>query len=212
MKVEREIPMKTTLRSFTLVLVLGVGTVVVPAARAECGYSPSAQKGGASLLPQSWQGSGFGTVSFLLASDHQDGIVGMWKVYFTAKGNADIPDGAPIDTALVVWHSDGTEIMNSGRPPQDGDFCMGVWEKTGWHRFRLNHFAWGGNDTTNAPTGVGNPAGPTHITEKIWLSPDEKSYAGTFVLDATDTSGNNIAHILGTIHATRITVHTKSVF
>jgi hypothetical protein len=203
--------MKTTLRSFTLVLALAVGMVVVPAARAECGYSPSPQKGGASLLPQSWQGSGFGTVSFLLASDQQAGIVGMWKVAFTAKGNADIPDGAPIDNALIVYHSDGTEIMNSGRPPQDGNFCMGVWVKTGWHRFKVNHFA-GGNDTTNAPTGIGNPTGPTHITEKIWLSPDTNSFAGTFVLDATDPAGNPTAHIIGVLTATRITINTNSVF
>jgi hypothetical protein len=54
-------------------------------------------------------------------------IVGMWHVTFTAKGNSEgPPDNTPIDNAVVVWHSDRTEIMNSGRPAQDGDFCLGV--------------------------------------------------------------------------------------
>jgi hypothetical protein len=181
-------------------------------ANAECGNA-TRLKSSSSVMPQSWQsGSQFNGASLLLVSNHHDdGIVGFWKVAFTAKGNADIPDGAPIDNALIVYHSDGTEIMNSGRPPQDGNFCMGVWVKTGWHRFKVNHFA-GGNDTTNAPTGIGNPTGPTHITEKIWLSPDTNSFAGTFVLDATDPAGNPTAHIIGVLTATRITINTNSVF
>ncbi len=31
-----------------------------------------------------------------------------------------------VDNAFVQWHSDGTEIMNSRRPAQDGNFCLGV--------------------------------------------------------------------------------------
>ena len=132
---------------------------------------------------------------------------------FTAEGNGPNgpPDGAPIDAALVVWHDDGTEIMNSGRPAQDGNFCMGIWKKTTYTTYKLNHFALG-NDTTNAPSGIGNPAGPTHIVEWVSISRDGKSYSGTFVLDATDTSGNNVAHILGVISAKRVTVDTTSVF
>ncbi len=48
------------------------------------------------------------------------------------------PDGTPIDNALVVWHSAGTEIMGSARPAQDGDICLGIWEKIGKSRYKLN--------------------------------------------------------------------------
>ena len=132
-----------------------------------------------------------------------------WHVTFTAKGNPDgPPDGTPIDNALIVWHADGTEIMNSGRPPQDGDFCMGVWEKVGPNKYKVNHFAWGGNDTTNAPTGIGNPAGPTRFIERVTLSADGNSFSGTFRLRATDTTGKPTATIFGTITGTRVTMGT----
>jgi hypothetical protein len=53
--------------------------------------------------------------------------VGFWKVTFTAEGNTEgPPDDTPIDSGYVQWHSDGTEIMNSGRPPQNGNICLGV--------------------------------------------------------------------------------------
>jgi hypothetical protein len=74
-----------------------------------------------------------------LVADHnaRDRIVGFWKVQFVAEGNADIPDGTPIDDGLAQWHSDGTAIMHAGlRPPMTGNFCLGVWQKrrgfSGW--------------------------------------------------------------------------------
>ena len=98
--------------------------------------------------------------------------------------------------------------MNSGRPPQDGNVCFGVWEKTGKFRYTLNHFGTG-NDTANAPSGIGNPSGPTHLVEDVMVSRDGKHYAGTFTLDAYDPSNTLVAHIVGVITATRITVHTS---
>jgi hypothetical protein len=98
--------MKRILRNMTAALgILALGTLLVSQASAECGR-PQNFKSGASLHPQSWQDQGgFGTASFLLASYREDPIVGFWKVAFTAKGNPDIPDGTPIDSALVVWHN-----------------------------------------------------------------------------------------------------------
>ena len=138
-----------------------------------------------------------------------DPIVGMWHVTFTAEKNElGPPDGTPIDNSIVVWHSDGTEIMNSLRPAQDGNFCLGVWEKTGKFTYKLNHLPWAGNDTTNAP-GIGNPQGGVQIFQEITLSPDGNHYTGRFTLDAYDPSGNSTAHIIGVINATRLTVNTK---
>jgi hypothetical protein len=199
--------MKTSVTKFTLALgIVLIGAMLTATANASCGDS----KTGATLHRQSWDGLGsFQPGSLLLTSDDGDTIVGMWHVTFTAEGNeGGPPDNTPIDNSIVTWHSDGTEIMNSGRPAQDGQFCMGVWEKTGRLKYKVNHFAWAGNDTTNAPSGVGNPAGPTHIVEEVTLSPDGKHYTGTFSLDAYDTSGNATAHIIGVIRATRITIDT----
>jgi hypothetical protein len=200
--------MTTTFKKLTIALgIVLIGMFLSATAYADCG-SFKLKRPTASLRPQSWQEQ-FQPTSLLRVQQTSDSIVGMWKVNFVAKNNPNgPPDGTPIDTALVVWHNDGTEIMNSSRPPQDGDFCMGVWAKTGTNRYRLNHFAWGGNDTTNAPTGIGNPTGPTHVTETVTLNSDATAYSGTFILTAYDTSGNITAQIRGTINAARITVDT----
>jgi hypothetical protein len=135
--------MKTNFQKLTVALAIILsGAMLAAKANAKCG---SIVKPGATLHPQSWQGQdAFQSGSLLMISDRTDDrIVGMWHVTFTAEGNdGRPPDNTPIDNALVVWHSDKTEIMNSARPPQDGDFCMGVWEKTGKSRYKLNHIAW----------------------------------------------------------------------
>jgi hypothetical protein len=182
-------------------------TIFSLSASAACG---DANQFGTKLRRQSWQGPGsLQPGSLLRTADDSDSIVGMWHVTFTAQGNPNgPPDGTPIDNALATWHSDGTELMNSARPPQDGDFCMGVWKRTGRFTYKLNHFAWFANDTANAPSGIGNPTGPTRILQQVTLSADGKHYSGTFTLDAYDTSGTQVAHIVGVIAATRITINT----
>jgi hypothetical protein len=214
--------MKTMLRKMTTIvgLVL-VGTILTATASAEClSYLPG-HKTGAVVSPQSWSGATFRPASLLMISDHDSEdapIVGFWKVTFTAEGNGKEgpPDDTPIDSAYVQWHSDGTEIMNSGRPPQNGDICLGVWEKTGKFRYKLNHFATGNVIDPNDPTAIGPPGGPTQIVEDIILSRDGNHYTGMFTLDAYDTNHVLLpgGHIIGVITATRITVHTPvtSVF
>jgi hypothetical protein len=85
---------------------------------------------------------------------------------------------------------------------------MGIWKKVARNKYRVNHFAWGGNDTTNAPTGIGNPTGPTRIIEKITVSADGNSVSGTFWLRATDPTGKPTATIIGAITGTRVTMET----
>ena len=201
--------MKSVLNKLTLAMgIVLMGTLLSGDAFAACGDSTKS-KPGASLLPQLWEGQ-YGSFLPISASSSDDRIVGMWHVTFTAEGNElGPPDGTPIDNSLVVWHSDHTEIMASSRPAQDGDICMGIWEKTGKSKYKLNHFAWFANDAANAPTGVGNPTGPVRLLEEVTLSPDGKLYTGTFTIDAYDVAGNQIAHVVGTIAATRITIDTK---
>src|ERR1700720_4032370 len=212
--------MKTTFKRFAAALgIVLISTIFTAQASAEClSYLPG-HKADAVVSPQSWRGAEFGSASLLLVSeqDSNDPIVGFWKVAFTSKGNEpNIPDGAPIDSGFVQWHSDGTEIMNSGRPPQNGDFCLGVGEKTGRSRYKLNHFALGNVIDPTNPTVIGPPGGPTQIVEDIMLSRDGNHYVGMFTLDAYDTNHALLpgGHIIGVITATRITVHTPvtSVF
>ena len=164
---------------------------------------------GACLTAMAAAQSGTPTGKLTRAADTVEPIVGMWHVMFTAEGNSKgPPDGTPIDNAIIVWHGDGTELMNSARPPQDENFCMGIWQKAGTNQYKINHFAWAGNDTANAPTGIGNPTGPTRVTEKITVSADGNSLTGTFSLRATDTTGKTTAYIVGTLTGTRVTTET----
>ncbi|MGH2835950.1 MAG: hypothetical protein ACRDKD_07025 [Solirubrobacteraceae bacterium] len=183
------------------------------------------------LLPADFRGGG----PFTTAA-----ITGLWSFVFTAQGNTGpnapanaigLPDGAVADAGYVTWHDDGTEIMNSGRAPVSGSFCMGVWKQIGPRTYRLNHWAlsWLANypfppgtppSWSSLPGGADDafqPVGPTNIQETITLDRSGNSYTGTFVLTQyqnngsgkpiNDISGAQIVGILeGTVTATRITV------
>jgi hypothetical protein len=129
-------------------------------------------------------------------------IVGFWHVTFISKGTGFIPDGTVVDQGFSQWHPDGTEILNSSRPPATSNFCLGVWEKTGPASYKLNHFALSSDLN-------GNMIGPANIRENVTLDSHGATYAGTFSIDQYDTSGNLLVHIVGEIKATRITVDTK---
>ncbi len=188
---------------------LALAGAMLPSAHAQCGVPLRPIKPAAWHLndkhPQ-WRSAAF-------VEDHEGrkepSIVGMWHVTFTAKtmNGAAVP-ATVIDNALVVWHEDKTEIMNSGRPPQDGNFCLGVWEQTDHLSYRLNHFAWGANNYTPGTSEgvVGQPIGPVHYVETILLGSGGKHYTGTFTLDQYDTSGNVTTSFTGVIKAARITV------
>lgn len=195
-------------------LVLALGTI--SGARAQCGLSTKLVK------PSSWQPQMGGGAHLLKAAlggfnddDDRDApsIVGMWHVLFVAHAvnGQDIPSNAypTIDNALVVWHSDGTEIMNSFRPPQDGNFCLGVWKQTGRRQYFLNHLPWFANSFPNdTNNGIGDPTGPTQITEQVTLSPDGNSYSGMFTLRSYGTDGTPGVWFTGVVTATRITTNT----
>jgi hypothetical protein len=132
-------------------------------------------------------------------------IVGMWKVQFISLGNGNhnpsIPDGALIDFGYGQWHSDGTEIFNSGgRAPATQNFCLGVWGRTGYLAYELNHFAL----SYDAPSGSLN--GTANIREQVTLSPSGDSYTGTFTIDVYAPNGSHVDHLAGTITGTRLTV------
>jgi hypothetical protein len=135
---------------------------------------------------------------------HQDnGIAGMWRFQLVA------PNGAVVDFGYAQWHSDGTEIQNSGlHAPITSNFCLGVWKQIGPGTYQLNHFplAW---DVTGQ-----SPANAIQLTEKVRLT-DEDHLTGTFTLkvyvwtstDSLDVAPSMpVATVTGTITATRVTI------
>ena len=155
-------------------------------------------------------------------------IAGLYEVMLTSDGNDGpngLPPGVPVDHSYVQWHADGNEIMNSGRPAGDGNFCMGTWTQTGVRTYTLNHFmlSWA-QYASDAPDPNLPPAspppgalyvnnqfiGPASLQETITLAKDGQSYTGTFVLTQYDTSYDIITPggvpITGTVTGTRKTV------
>jgi hypothetical protein len=198
-------------RSASVGLVLALAIAVIPNAMAQC-MSKTVVK------PASWSSShpaGARLVqmqaAFHKSDDDDDGpsIVGMWHVKFTALTQGGVPVNFTLDESIVVWHSDGTEIMNSGRPAQDGNFCLGVWARVGKRKYVLNHIPWGGNDAANAPGGIGNPQAGHQLLEAINLSPDGNSYSGNFTTRAYDQNKQPGPVLTGVLTATRITISTS---
>jgi hypothetical protein len=182
-----------------------------------CGYSPTAP---APIFPRQRPDEAKGTSrqpSLVLISAHNDQdsdrdsnqpvIVGLWKFAFTAT----TPFSGPFDAGYVQWHSDGTELMNSGRAPTTGSFCMGVWKQTGRSTYKLNHFAlsWAfdaSTPSTGPGTGGADFVGPTNIREEIIVDKSGNSYKGNFILIQYEPDGTTVAAtITGTVTATRIT-------
>lgn len=127
-----------------------------------------------------------------------DPIVGFWSITLTAEGNeAGPPDGTQIDWGLQQWHSDGTEILNSGSGPKR--FCLGVWVKgPGRTGYELNHFPLDYPDATTLH--------PINLREHVTLSRNHERMTGTFTFDVYDASGKPLQHIAGKVDGHRITV------
>jgi hypothetical protein len=177
-----------------------------------CGYFPG-KAPAAPVRPQYRSGQPL----LVLISEHNDPgsdndsdsaeIVGLWKFAFTATS----PFVGPLDAGYVTWHSDGTELMNSGRAPTTGAFCMGVWKQIGHSTYKLNHFALAWAFDANEPaTGPGTGGaifvGPANIREQVTVDPSGNNYEGTFTLVQYEPDGITVlATITGTVTATRIT-------
>jgi hypothetical protein len=126
-------------------------------------------------------------------------IVGMWEIELVAKNIPNAPpEGIVIDHGYSQWHSDGTEIMNSSRPPATGNFCLGVWKKSGPDTYSLTHRVLSFNLD-------GSPEGPGSLREVVTLDRSGNTFSGTFTFDQFDTLGNLKFHLEGVVRATRIT-------
>jgi hypothetical protein len=99
--------------------------------------------------------------------DADPSIVGFWHFKFILGPNT-------IDAGTQQWHSDGTEVINSGaRSPITGSVCLGVWKKVGERHYKLNHRGIGWNAEGTALQEV------DASEEDVVLSHDGNSYSGT---------------------------------
>jgi hypothetical protein len=128
-------------------------------------------------------------------NSRQPSIVGFW--HFKQMSGMNV-----FDAGFELWHSDGTEIYNSGsRAPDTGNFCMGVWRQIGPRHYFLNHRAIGW-----APGGT-EPAYVATILEDVTLSPNGNSFSGSYIVTAYDLSGHFLQVVSkGKVKATRISV------
>jgi hypothetical protein len=207
--------MKSMMR--TLKWALGVALFVAVSAslsNAQCMKFNVSKQGASLLKPQSLSRmtspAAFAPVAN--ASEHERGdtdddpMLGFWYVTFTS----DTP-GVFFDWAFNQFHSDGTEMMNSGSLGPSA-FCMGVWKRTGHRQYTVNHFPIP-YDTTTDPK---NPVliGIIQIREKITLSGDHNSFTGTFSQGLYDKDGNLLEPpygpglFTGKLEGHRITVDT----
>ena len=133
-------------------------------------------------------------------------IVGMWNIQFLSHGNTThnppIPDGAQIDFGYTQWHSDGTELMNSGgHTPVTGNWCMGTWVRSGYFSYELNHWALSYDAASQVLTTKVN------ILEQVTLDPSGNEFTGTFTITVFNaTTGVQLDRLTGTLAGQRVTV------
>jgi hypothetical protein len=148
-------------------------------------------------------------LSSAASSSASPSLVGMWSFVYISEGNTtrnpSIADGAQLNFGYNQFHSDETEIMNSGaRSPAQENFCLGVWQKTGRYTYQVNHFALNYNATTGAFLGK------IIVVAMLTVSPGGTAFSGTFVETVFDTMGNKTDHVTGQVTAQRITVDTTT--
>lgn len=188
----------------------------VPAAMAGCGDA-SVANGPFTIVSSNGAAQAAQAAKFAPAAQLQTGtgdseasIVGMWSFQFISKGNLthspSIPDGAQLDFGYTQWHSDGTEILNSGgRTPATENFCMGTWTRTDFCAYQLKHFALGYDATSGALTSR------SLIIENVTLDPSGNSFSGTVTIQVYDATGaHQVDQLTGTVTATRLTVNTTN--
>jgi hypothetical protein len=170
-------------------IVLGLGAVGYATSASACDSDSLVHS--ASFQDEQSVGRLFHQADYDNESSHS--IVGMWAFRM-------VPTAGPGDFGYQQWHSDGTELMNSGgRAPATQNFCMGVWRQTGANRYHLNHLA------LSYDAGTGQLNARVNIKEDVSVDPTGNSYSGSFTIDVYDPSGTTeVAHQNGQVTAQRV--------
>jgi hypothetical protein len=166
---------------------------IAPAAWAGCAEEAVKQ-------PSSWQATPANEANALLTrvdlarpDAGRAPIVGLWSFSF-------VSGGAQVDWGYTEWHSDGTEITNSGgHSPASGNFCLGVWRQSGPNTFHLKHYPLGYNPAT------GQLAVKVILTEDVTVDRAGENFAGSFTEDIYDPTGATLLqHVAGTVTGHRV--------
>lgn len=203
--------MEAILKRVSTTLGLAVLTAALaPSVFAGCGGGMPGQAAPASKQPPShFMHATYQPARFVLVDNSPPGaaIVGLWHVVFTQDPQY---GGKVSDDSYVEWHSDGTEIMNSGTHGS-GAFCMGVWAKTGDSTYTLRHIALDYSMTHGI-----TPDAILIIHEQVTLENGGMYFTGRYTIDlyapySTDfpaTPGNHIGQVDGgTVTGERITAN-----
>jgi hypothetical protein len=205
--------------------VVALGTSFAPVARAGCGFNPGVQPKG-SLKPMAFVlGSGLTGTGLDSTSATENPIVGLWRIKVLSRGNQafGIPDYTVLDQGFSAWHSDGTEILNSGRDPVTTNFCLGTWKQVGASSYKLAHYtmSWSGLTADAKGNIVLNPktkeplntyVGPGYIQEIVTLSAGKDSFQGTFSVEQFDPNGKSLYVLNGDLFGTKITTDSPTFF
>ena len=173
---------------------IGLGALGVAAA------APAAFAGCASIDPASYQigQTDSGDAQLIRTATvppnlGANGIVGLWSISLMAGGSQ-------IDWGYSEWHSDGTEIMNSGgHTPASGNFCLGVWRQSGPNTYHLKHYPLAYDPATGAL------AAKIILTEDVTVDATGGNFSGPFTEDIYDPTGTTLRqHVAGTITGHRV--------
>src|SRR5215472_2375046 len=123
-------------------------------------------------------------------------IVGLWLEHYTSSV---IPAGQPMHAfnTYSQWNSDGLEIETPSFAP---GACQGTWRQIASRTFQLFHVGW---------TPGGMPPGSVRfeLRQLNTVSVDGNSFDGLYDQKFFNAAGNVVAHDMGRIHATRLSVN-----
>jgi hypothetical protein len=174
------------------VAALASTAALAPAAWAGCGGEMTKQ-------PATWTTSG-SRLALTQVDYGRHAITGLWSVTLTAVGNPAMDS----DWGFSEWHSDGTEIMNSGgHSPASGNFCLGVWAQTGANSYHLNHWALSYVPSASPP--YGTLAVKINLKEDVSLGGNGNTFTGKFTIDVYLPNGTHVGNDHGAITGQRVT-------
>jgi hypothetical protein len=181
---------QTTLNSSLRGSVLGLAAFGALALAAPAAWAGCAD--GAAVAPASWH-KGEADARLIRVNLGEKGIVGLWSFSFVA------PNGTQVDWGYTEWHSDGTEITNSGgHSPASGNFCLGVWRQTGPNTYHLKHYPLAYDPAT------GLLANKIVLTEDVTVDSSGDNFSGAFTTDVYDANGKFLVEAHGTVTGHRI--------
>jgi hypothetical protein len=130
----------------------------------------------AGVAPATWQ-KGQADAQLIHTSLGSQSIVGLWAFKFMSGATQ-------VDWGYTAWHSDGTEITNSGgHSPASGNWCLGTWRQSGPQTYHLKHFPLAYDPQSGALVAK------IVLTEDVTVAQGGDTFSGTFSIQAYAPDG-----------------------